>query len=480
MKTQYKLFKKTVLLLVFSFTFSCIQDNTFEIPDISITEPDINVTSSIPKIKTALQQEFNSNNKIIYTFPIHKNNPTFIEGFVISSDATGNFYKKLILQDTSENPTAGIELLLNKPSLNTSYDVGRKLYIKLDGLSVTYDDGASTIDPTNSTPGKYTLGFLEGNSVKNIPSTAIKNHLIRSSVVAKIDPTVINLSSIKEDHLNTFIRFENAQFEKTQLQKSFSGEPNDEFDGFRYLFDCETEKIIRLQTSTFASFKSTIIPSDKGSIDAILTKDYSSEFLVAIINTPSNISFTNQDRCDPVFLDCGLPTGGNSTILLSEDFENIKNNSALLAAGWSNININGNSTLFKPKSSGGNRFMELSAYNSGENPLEVWLVSPTINLDSSTNEKLTFETNTGYDNGKVMTVFVSSDFSGNIKNATWVQLDAILSEGPSSGYGNSFTKSAIVNIACLSGNFHVAFKYVGADGGITTTFRIDNVKITGE
>ncbi len=474
------LHKKTLLSIALLSIFSCVQDGDFEIPDTSITEPSIEVTSSILKIKTALQQEFNSNNKVMYSFPIHETNPTYVEGFVISSDATGNFYKKLVIQDTSESPNAGIVMLLNKPSLNASYEVGRKLYIKLDGLSVSYDDGKSVIDPTNLTPGKYVLGYLVENRVQNIPSTAIKSHVVKSSIVEEIKPTIVDLSSITENHINTFIRLENAQFEKAQLQKSFSGEPNDEFDGFRYLFDCETQKTIRLQTSTFSSFKSTIIPPDKGSIDAILTKDYSSEFLVTIINTPSNISFDNSNRCDPVFLDCGIPTGGNSSLLLNEGFDKIKNNSALLAAGWSNINANGNSAVFKTRSSGGNRLMEMSAYNSGENPLEVWLISPTINLDTSTNEKLSFETNTGYDNGKVMTVYVSSNFIGDFHTATWVQLDVALSEGPSSGYGSSFTKSGIVNIACLIGDFHIAFKYVGADGGITTTFQIDNVKITGE
>jgi len=472
--------KKTLLLSALLFTFSCVQDGDFDIPNTAITEPTIEVTSSISKIKTALQQEFNTTNKLIYTFPIHENTPTYIEGYVISSDATGNFYKKLILQDASENPTAGIEILLNKPSLSSSYDIGRKLYIKLDGLSVSYDDGSSNVDPTNLTPGKYVLGFLDGSRVQNIPSTAIKKHLFRSSIVEKITPTSMNLSTITEHHLNTFIRLENVQFEKSQLQKSFSGEPNDEFDGFRFLFDCLTESTIRLQTSTFASFKSTIIPKEKGAINVILTKDYSSEFLVTIINTPSDISFQNTTRCDPIFLNCGSPTGSNTTILLNEDFGNIKNNSALLAAGWHNINANGNSVLFKSKSSKGNRFMELSAYNSGETPLEVWLVSPTINLDTSTNEKLSFETNTGYDNGKVLAVFVSSNFSGDLKSATWIRVDAALSEGPSSGYGSRFTKSGTVNIACLTGDFHVSFKYLGADGGVTTTFQIDNVKITGE
>jgi len=478
MKTTktYHIIAITVLVLTL---ISCVKDGGFTIPELTITEPNITAQSSISKIKTALQQEFNSNNKTIYTFPIHTDNPTYVEAFVISTDATGNFYKKLIVQDSPQNPTAGIEILINKSSLNHEYTIGQKIYLKLDGLSVSYDDGQSMINPTNAIFGKYTLGYLEGFKVGNIPSTAIKDYLFRSSVNETIVPSIVNLSTITENNLNTFIRFENIQFDKTQLQKSFSGEPNDEFDGLRYLFDCDTQKSIRLQTSTFSSFKSVIIPSDKGIIDAILTKNYTSEFLVAIINTPSNISFTHTDRCDPIFLDCGTNIVGGSTTLFNEDFENIKSNSALITAGWSNINSNGKSTKFKSKSSSGNRIIELSAYNSSESPLEVWLVSPAINLDTTTDEELTFETNTGYDNGKVMTVYVSSDFTGDINTANWVQLDATLSEGPSSGYGSSFTQSGSINISCLSGDVHVAFRYVGADGGVTTTFQIDNVKVTG-
>lgn len=471
---------KTIIICFLLINTSCIENGKFDIPDITITEPNIIAHSSITKVKTALQQEFNSNNKTVYTFPINENNPNYVEGYVISTDATGNFYKKLVVQDSPENPTTGIEILINKSDLSTLYSIGQKVFIKLDGLSVSYDDGQSDINPTNGVLGKYTLGFLDRFSVINIPSTAINMHIFRSSEIKKIVPTIINLSNFTEQHINTYIRFENAQFEKSEIGKSFSGEANDEFDGFRYLYDCETKQSIRLQTSTFASFKSTIIPSQKGKIDAILTKDYTSKYLVAVVNTPSSISFINSERCDPQSLDCGVLTGGNSTVLLNESFENIKSNAALLAAGWKNINANGNNTLFKSRSSKGNRFMDLSAYNSGETPLEVWLISPTIDLDGTSNQKLSFETNTGYDNGKVMSVFVSSDFTGDIRSATWIELDADLSEGPSSGYGSNFTKSGIINISCLTGNFNVAFKYVGADGGVTTTFRIDNVKITAE
>lgn len=475
MKTILKLILFHLLLI----QFSCIKSTSFEIPDLTITEPSIIANSSLSKVKSALIQEYNANQKTFYTFPIHKNSPTYIETYVISSNATGNFYKKLIVQDSPENPSTGIEILINKSDLSTNFSIGQKVFIKLDGLTVSYDDGQSEINPTNAILGKYTLGYIDRSSIISIPSTAVKNHFFRSPTIKSILPTIVNLSTITEENINTFIRFENAQFEKSQLNKTFSGEPNDEFDGFRYLFDCETQQTIRLQTSTFASFKSSIIPNDKGKIDAVLTKDYTSSFLVTVINTPSDINFTSIDRCDPNFLDCGNSSTVGNKILFYEDFENIKSNTALLNAGWNNVNVNQKNTKYTSKSSGGNRAIELSAYNSGESPLEVWLISPPINLDSSTNEIVTFDTNTGYDNGRVMTVYISSDYTGDISTANWKLLDATLSEGPRSGYSSKFTSSGNINLSCLNGDVYLAFKYVGNDGGVTTTFRIDNVKVTG-
>ena len=140
--------------------------------------------------------------------------------------------------------------------------------------------------------------------------------------------------------------------------------------------------------------------------------------------------------------------------------------------------LNGGSTLYSSRSFSGNRYVQISAYNSDESPLQAWLVTPEIDLDTTTDEELTFETNTGYDNGSALTAYVSSDFTGDVTTATWLKIDAELSEGPSSGY-NSFSSSGSINISCLTGKLHIAFKYEGADGGITTTFQIDNVKITG-
>ena len=191
------------IMIVFATT-SCVKDGDFAIPSIYIEEPNIITNSSITAIKTALQQEFNTNENLVYTFNVNENTPTYVEGYVVSSDATGNFYKKLIIQDKAENPTAGIEIVLNKTSLSETYDIGRKVYVKLDGLSVSYDDGENSYNtsPMNGVAGKYVLGILDGDRVDDIPSTSIKNHIIRSSIVATIIPSSISLSDINGVHIN--------------------------------------------------------------------------------------------------------------------------------------------------------------------------------------------------------------------------------------------------------------------------------------
>lgn len=477
------------ILILYMFAFmllSCTQDGDFKVPNIVVEEPKIKPNSTVLAIKTALQQKFNSNGDLIYTFFENTDNPTYIEAFVVSSDAAGNFYKKLIIQDKPEAPTAGIEVIVNNPSLSETYEVGRKIYIKLDGLSVSYDDGGNNtnanryddIDPTNTIPGKYVLGILDGGMVDDIPSASIKHHIWRSATVVDIIPNPIKLENIKGTHINTMVKISSSQMIKSDLTKTFAGEANDEFDGFRTIFECDTEATIQLQTSTYSSFKSNLLPSGKGEISAVLSKDFRAEFLIAIANTPSDLNFTDTDRCDPVVLNCGDNIVGGNINLLDENFNTIKSTDDLTAAGWTNINVNDGNVVYTSVKFSTNRYLEISAYGSEESPVEVWLVSPEIDLDSSIDEELTFETNTGYDNGKALTTYISLDFNGDVTTATWQRLDPILSEGTSSGF-NRFTSSGSINISCLTGKAHVAFKYKGADGGVTTTFQIDNVKVTG-
>ena len=77
-----------------------------------------------------------------------------------------------------------------------------------------------------------------------------------------------------------------------------------------------------------------------------------------------------------------------------------------------------------------NKYAQISAYNTDETAMIVWLITPEIDLNGSNNEILTFETKDAYNNGDALEVFISSDFTGNnLSSATWDKLNAKIAEG---------------------------------------------------
>ncbi len=472
-----KFLKLTIFIAIAALVVSCVEDDEYSVPPINGgEEPNITVNSSITAVKEAWDQNYNNNDEQIYTFDT-EGTELYFEGYVVSSDYGGNFYKKLIIQDKAENATVGIEVLVNKTSLFESFEVGRKVYVKLNGLSVSYDDGDDN-DPTDPTPGRYSLGYLIDGGVDDIPANLYADYILRSTETMTIVPNVISVGDFNQDNINTMIQIQGMQFPLSELEKTYAGEGGDEFDGFRVLTNCADQSSATLQTSTFSDFSHATVAQGQGNISAVLAKDFRADFFVLIINNPVNIDFSSSERCDPVILDCGTGSVGGAEVLFDEDFDSTSE-VQLEADGWLNINVNSGSNAYSLRNFSGNSYMQASAFNSGENPLDVWLITPPIDLSTTTDEELTFETKVGYHNGDALTVFASTDFTGDVNTATWALVGADLADSPSSGYGSVFTPSGSINISCLEGDVVFAFRYLGSDGGVTTTFQIENVKVTG-
>jgi Family of unknown function (DUF5689) len=457
MKKTYQL----IYIIPLIFIISCIKTDDFEIPKIEIEELEISANSNIVAIKKAYDQS----EEEIFTFG--ENDNSIIEGYVVSSDEGGNFFKTLFIQDNSENPGSGLEILIDLKSYFTKYNFGRKVFVKMAGLSIS------------SVEGKYRVGYNLRNEVEEIPESLLDNFIIRSSIIKEIIPKPITLFEFSNDIIGTFILVKNVQFKYDEIGKTFAGEAFDQFNGDRVLIDCKDQISTILSTSTFSDFKSSIISNKKGTLTAILTKDFFGKKFVLILNNPSNIDFTDVNRCDPEFLNCGMIETVENKLIFYEDFEGLKNTDDLEKLGWTNKNINRGQEKFKKRTTSGNVTMRISAFRTEENPLEAWLVTPPINLDKSTNEILTFQTKATFDNGTILTVWVSSDFSENIKEATWQQLDVKISIGPGNGFGTDFISSGEISLDCLEGNIFIAFKYLGADSGISTTYDVDNVLVVG-
>lgn len=173
--------------------------------------------------------------------------------------------------------------------------------------------------------------------------------------------------------------------------------------------------------------------------------------------------------------DTALPT--MKVPFYSENFNDASN-----LDNWSNVSINGGN-LWYISSYGGETFVQLSAYGSGEAEMDAWLISPAINLDSTENEAFSFKYLTGYYNGQAVSVWVSTDYDGSntaeaINNATWTDMNVNLPIYTTSGYSSSFSLTDPIDISSYSGDIHIALRYQGGTtSGVTTTYEIDNLNV---
>ncbi len=457
---------KTINKSVFGFLclslISCVKTDDFELPKIDIEEPNISVNSNILAVKNAYEQS----GEKIYTYDV--NDTSIIEGFVISSDEASNFYKTLIIQDSFENPDSGIEILIDTRAYFTKFNFGRKIFLKMAGLSIVNNEG------------KYKIGYILLNKVVEIPESLMDDFIIRSTQTENIIPKLITLADYNDELINTYVEIKDIQFKNNEIGKTFAGEEFDEFNGERIMIQCENQISTILSTSTFSDFKSNLLSAKKGTLSAILTKDFYAEKYVLVLNDLSTFDFTENERCDPEFLNCDFNTTNGSKFIFFENFQEIKKTKDLEDLGWTNTNVYLGNEKFNKRSSQGNVSMQISAYNTDENPLEVWLVTPSINLDNSSNEILTFDTKASYDNGTILTAWISTDFNEDVKAATWQQLDVKISVGPGNTYVNDYISSGEISLDCIEGNVFIALKYLGADQGISTTYDVDNFKIIGD
>lgn len=462
---RFKIFSWIGLLLVVLLMNSCVKTDDFDVPKTNEVEDDFkgNLTNI-----SGIKGNYNPTTAKIYTF---QNTETYIEGFVISSDEAGNFYKKLVLQDKASNPTSGIQILIDDTSLFESYEFGRKVYVKLDGLSLWHNNGV------------FQLGIQNRGDVVAIPASLIDKHIIRSSITSEIEPKNLDILEFSESHRNLYIRLENIQFNKNLVRDTtrftFAAEVTDRFDGERQIESCNTGSTSFLSTSTFSDFKSLLLPQNSGSLEGVLTRDFFDKHFIIVMNSPEDINFESADRCDPTFLKCGENLSIGRKVLFEENFVGISNENILDGRGWTNVNVNGGNERFEDGILNSDRYIRISAFNTNENPLEAWLITPEINLDNSTGEVLSFDIKSSYDNGILLSVLITTSFTGNPLTTEWQLLDANIPVGPTNQFGKSFVKSTM-DISCLEGNINIAFKYLGAAPDKTTTYDIDNIRVTGD
>lgn len=494
MKTNFKFL--TTLLLALVVLVSCVQDDDFDVPntapqDVTLDGPVVSLTSVQGAFLQAQDQfngmpDYDEDNFEIFTYDDEDDSTsTYVEAYVISTDEGGNFFEEIILQDAPVNPTVGIRFRIDVNPLFTSYEVGRKVFIRLDGLSVGLDSGV------------LTLGVRDGDRIGQVAPALQEETIIRSTELAEIVPVEVTLEELnggangeaqaQNEFLNLYVRVLDVQFNRSIVDNpdnpsddneatTYASEGSDQFDGERLLESCAGSASIVFSTSTFADFKGLTLPAGRGNIDGIVSLNFFGEDLNLVVNSPENVNLDSPDRCDPEFVQCDGASGGGA-VFFSEDFE-ATSIAQLESEGWTNQNVSGGSTEYVIGSFSGDSYAQISGFNSGEDEIDVYLVTPTINMDATTGEELLFDIQANFDNGNILSVLVSTDFTGDASTATWTELDANIPTGPSGGFG-SFEAVGPINVSCIDGNVNFAFFYQGSDPSATTRYHINNIEVTG-
>lgn len=471
---------KFLLLLIGLVVFTaCVEDDDFDTPNATITEP--NIPTNQIKLMTALAgdlaQEQSANDGIFDPQPLNYSNEDdivdyvfteediYVTGYVVSSDEAGNFFEEIIIQDKPENPSIGIKFLIDVNPLFVRYEVGRKIYIKLNGLSV------------GITNGVLTLGKNANGEVDKVAPSLENSVILRSSEVASIIPLSVNVSDFENDLTNLCVELLDVQFTRDQVlgdnPLTYASEQQDQFDGERTLESCaESGSPVTFSTSTFADFKGLALPSGRGSLKGILTRNFEGEEFNIVINTPEDINFQDVERCDPFNID-------DYNIVYEENFTDG-------LTGWTVENTVG-TRQWVGADFGGEFYARASAFQGSGNPtadMVSWLISPAFDFDAQADEQLVLEIADAFSDAgeEPLSIFYSTDYTvGNDPStATWVEIgaDEIAALPINTGFfDNEYDQTGLIDLSGVTGTGFIAFVYDSNGGAISSTRDLSDVKI---
>ena len=180
-----------------------------------------------------------------------------IGGTVIMDDRTGNYYKTIVIQDS----TGGIEVKFSNGYLYNRYPVGRKIYIRCKGMMLTdYNGLIQLVGGKIEENGQATdVGITENQE---------RTQIVRGFLGAPLTPKVVSISQMNASLVSTLITIEGVQFAKLDTAQTWADAPSQSSVN-RTIENCGGAKLL-VRTSGFADFATQKTPSGKGSITGVL------------------------------------------------------------------------------------------------------------------------------------------------------------------------------------------------------------------
>jgi len=282
MKKYNSILKYIFIVMASLFITGCVHDDKYN-------EPNLENFQCADLVKTMTLTDLRAKyTNTVYTFP--DNSTDVVEGYVSSTDETGNIYKTIYIQDKPEDPTQGFVISVDMVSTYTQYPQGSKVYIKLAGLSLGTYGGVVQLgvkDPTSTTS---VLRIPE----KVVPSKVFRSCTIREKIVPKV-MTSAQMVAANDQYIGCLIQMNNAEFDSRVLCSNYA--PNG-VTVDRLIRDNSTTTTRVVRNSGYASFANQILPAGNGVFVGIYSK-FNSTYQM-YINKVTDLKMTNFPRLDGI------------------------------------------------------------------------------------------------------------------------------------------------------------------------------------
>ncbi|WP_282125883.1 DUF5689 domain-containing protein [Marinifilum flexuosum] len=256
MKSIKKFFYAALITAGLATSFVACVDNDFDQPEIMVPEYEGTSNTAIADLKAKhTNGEFETIEEDLV-----------IEGYVVSDDTEGNFYKQIIVQDSREGATGGIEVKINEKGLSSMMKPGQQVFIKAKGLVLGDYNGLVQLGGGTFQNGKYT-------NLAGIDPGLIKDHIFLNGLPVELQPKEVSLEELKDNDLynslvSTLVKITAAQFEDADGTLTYAEKDK---SSNRDIVGPKGNKLI-VRNSGYSNFYDEVLPQGSGTIVGVLSK----------------------------------------------------------------------------------------------------------------------------------------------------------------------------------------------------------------
>ena len=249
---------------------SCVKDDDYELPDNkkvlpAFTGKVVNFTDVIGKTASS-----------VTTYTADE----AIEGYVISSDEGGNFYKKIYIQN--EDKTQALSVALDKSGIYTEFPIGAKVQLRLKGLTTQLNNAITEVGYKiykNEKSGRESVGSMA--------EAIYKTHLYdmggERKTLASLAKEVTSIDAVKNNaNAGQLITLKGVHFPNEVVGKTMYDKDKDLGGATNYKLTDANGKTIDFRTSSYAKFKDEKVPAGTLDVTGVLSKFNTSwQFMVS-------------------------------------------------------------------------------------------------------------------------------------------------------------------------------------------------------